>query len=141
MSFADQGLQLVIPTRKTRHERGLTRRHGRRLRSADRRVGSNTTVTSVDLSNCHRILWTGEIALGTPPQKFAVDFDTGSADLWVPAAGCGSGCAAYDSKDWRKFDATLSTTYESGRGSGDGVFVMEYADGESVSASAVEKNR
>ncbi|KAJ2802271.1 aspartic proteinase precursor, partial [Coemansia helicoidea] len=53
------------------------------------------------------LFYAGHISLGTPPQRFLVNFDSGSADLWVPSTRCSSATCALH----RRFDAGSSDTY------------------------------
>ncbi|GJJ14532.1 hypothetical protein Clacol_008797 [Clathrus columnatus] len=69
--------------------------------------------------------WLGNIEIGTPGQTFLVDFDTGSADLWIPSSSCNS--ATCSGKN--KYTASSSSTAKPQSGQ----FEIEYADGSTVS--------
>ncbi|KAJ7786528.1 acid protease [Mycena metata] len=68
--------------------------------------------------------WAGPISIGTPPQNFTIDFDTGSSDLWVPSAACTSAVCSTKSK----FSANSSST----SAIQSGTFQIEYGDGSEV---------
>jgi len=69
--------------------------------------------------------WTGAISVGTPAQKFVIDFDTGSSDLWIPSSACKSSTCSKKSK----FTASSSSTAVKKSGT----FSIEYGDGSTVS--------
>jgi len=69
--------------------------------------------------------WAGTISIGSNSQKFLIDFDTGSSDLWVPSSSCTSSTC----KSKSRYTATSSTTSSKKSGT----FEIEYGDGSSVS--------
>lgn len=76
------------------------------------------------LKNANNYLYYGMISMGTPAQNVTCDFDTGSADLWVPAKSCTStSCSKH-----KRFDALASSTFKNGTSR----FTISYGDGSSA---------
>ncbi|KIM70479.1 hypothetical protein SCLCIDRAFT_151714 [Scleroderma citrinum Foug A] len=74
---------------------------------------------AISLAEANGDMWIGTISVGTPPQNFTVDFDTGSSDLLIPSIMCNSTCDGHV-----RYDANQSTTSYSVNGS----FSLRYGD-------------
>jgi len=73
----------------------------------------------IRLYNNENMGYSGTILVGTPGQALTVVFDTGSANLWVPAD------AQAVSAEGRYFDSNMSSTFESSTE----VFKIAYGSG------------
>jgi len=102
------------------------------------------------LTDYYAELWYGTISIGTPakafagmnllspvqnrpsdPVSYAVDFDTGSSDLFVPSKKCGSSCSGHERYDPR----TSSTSHDLGK-----TFSLSYGDGSTVNGEEYSDN-
>ncbi|KAL8292876.1 hypothetical protein RQP46_000570 [Phenoliferia psychrophenolica] len=73
-------------------------------------------------------LWTGTISIGTPPVPFVIDFDTGSADLWIPSVNCTSAaCQPHTKYDPSHSSTAAAVTQRK--------LAITYGDGSSTSGS------
>jgi hypothetical protein len=77
----------------------------------------------VPLVNTDNVMWHGTVSVGTPPVKYLVDFDTGSADFFLPGPTCKTNCAGHTRYDGAKSKTAKKTTKN---------FKLSYADGSRV---------
>ncbi|KAG1053764.1 hypothetical protein G6F43_004184 [Rhizopus delemar] len=85
----------------------------------------NSVISGIDLQSAYvDIEYVGEISIGTPPQRFSMDFDTGSSDIWVPSSICLTTCGSHP-----RFDPAKSSTFEMVSNK---TWKLQYGDGSSV---------
>lgn len=70
-------------------------------------------------------VWSGPVMIGTPGQPFTLDFDTGSADTWIPSINCNTdACASH-----HKYDPSKSSTSDLVEGKN---LAVQYGDGSTT---------
>uniref|UniRef100_A0A8C6DQY5 Peptidase A1 domain-containing protein n=1 Tax=Moschus moschiferus TaxID=68415 RepID=A0A8C6DQY5_MOSMO len=80
---------------------------GEQSHSLSQNSDPDKKLSSHRLRNFRNIVYFGKITIGTPPQEFQVNFDTGSSDLWVPSVDCRSpSCSTH-----KRFNPQKSTTF------------------------------
>ncbi|GAA5901695.1 uncharacterized protein JCM6883_000367 [Sporobolomyces salmoneus] len=91
-----------------------------------KRAGSTGQEALIDEQN--ESLWAGYITIGSNSQSFLQDFDTGSADLWVPGSGCTSSACSSKHKYNPSTSSTSATTTKQ--------LDVSYGDGSTSSGPA-----
>ncbi|KMY89626.1 lysosomal aspartic protease [Drosophila simulans] len=86
-------------------------------------VDRQSSQTTQVLANGFNLEYTIRLCIGTPPQCFNLQFDTGSSDLWVPSAKCPSTNEACQKHN--KYNSSASSSHvEDGKG-----FSIQYGSG------------
>lgn len=106
--------------RMDRIRRVVAAKYGNATQSAhEKRATTATEPLKDNVQQGQDIEYYGEITIGTPAQKFTIDFDTGSADLWVPDSSCSANC------NGDKFNTKSSSTYTDAKQT----FTIQYGTG------------
>ncbi|QKX59884.1 uncharacterized protein TRUGW13939_07026 [Talaromyces rugulosus] len=89
-----------------------------RHRTSAESLRKRDSTLDVTITNADAVLYVVNVTLGTPPQEFSLQLDTGSSDLWVNSAGNSTVKApAFDSSassTYTKLDVVLNDTYADG---------------------------
>jgi len=89
--------------------------------------GSPDREENIVLHDLKNTQYYGKIKVGTPPQEFEMVFDTGSADLWIPAQSCltkSKNCSAK-----KPYDETASSSYSEVAPDAKSDFSIRYGSG------------
>ncbi|KAI7340858.1 acid protease [Hortaea werneckii] len=105
---------------------------GHTLAKKDATSGQTGEVPAEDVES--NALYLAEVSIGTPPQKMDLDFDTGSADLWVWSSKLPERTQQATSSDGQKhniFNPSESSTYQQTNST----WQIQYGDGSTASGT------
>ncbi|KAA1086628.1 hypothetical protein PGT21_005990 [Puccinia graminis f. sp. tritici] len=68
------------------------------------------TILRDSVSGAGDIEFYGQIEVGTPPQAFMIDFDTGSSDMWIKDKTCKKNCGRDSTHKHAFYDSEKSST-------------------------------
>lgn len=116
----------INPTKPGRYHRGEQNKLMKRQDD-----GTAVPITADDQQN--NSFYTCPIQIGTPAQTFNMDFDSGSADLWVWSTGLSQSVQKQKtSSGGAVFDSSKSSTFKNMSGS---TWQIQYGDGSSASGT------
>lgn len=120
---------LIFDSKHRRNQINVVNNGGRTI-SGKEYINTNVTFPrskrdGVPLDDEQDLMWTATVTIGSPPQNFTVDFDTGSADLWVPSSSCRS-CGGHS-----KYNPSKSSKSKKQKGT----FSISYGDGSTASGT------